>query len=257
MSHNDEFYIGWEEKAATSFGRRARLSAVLLVLAAPVVALLLAASQSPFDEAYFEFGNVRDIEGVVRLLPHPALEVKTPTDGVDHWLLVAFGKHGAEAQVAGFANQRVRLQGTLIYRGQEAGPALTTMVELIDGSLEKLGDGPPDSTPVSLGRHALRGEIVDSKCWLGVMKPGHGKTHRACASLCIRGGIPPLLAVREGDEVVRQLLLLGPAGEAVNEKILHAVAEPIEIIGEVFVAGDAWTLHADLETLQRLTTVDG
>jgi hypothetical protein len=257
MKNQDEFYIGWEEKASPSFGRRARLSSLLLLLAAAIVAFVLAASQSPFDEANFEFGNVRDVEGVVRLLPHPVLEVDTPTGGVDHWLLVAAGKHGADEQVADYEGDRVRLRGTLIYRGSEAGPALRTMVELVDGSVERLpdvgGEAGADMPQVSLGRHTLRGEIVDSKCWLGVMKPGYGKAHRACASLCIRGGIPPLLAVRDGDEVVRQLLLLGSAGEAVNDRILHAIAEPIAITGEVFVSGDVWTLHADLDTLERLT----
>ena len=254
---SDDFYIGWEKTAKPSFGRRARLSAILLLLIAPALAFLLAASQSPFDDATFEFGNVRDVEGVVRLLPHPVLEVATPSGGVDHWLLVAFGKHGADGQVAQFEGQRVRLQGTLIYRGDHPdevpGPALSTMVEIVDGSVETIdGNTSSDDTPVSLGRHTLRGEIVDSKCWLGVMKPGFGKAHRACASLCIRGGIPPLLAVHDGETVERQLLLLGPSGEAVNDKILYAVAEPIEISGEVFVSGDVWTLHADLGTLNRL-----
>lgn len=257
LSNQDEFYIGWEEKAKPSFGRRARLSAVLLLLAAPAVAFLLAASQSPFDDATFEFGNVRAFEGVVRLLPHPVLEVATPSGSVDHWLLVALGKHGTDDQVAEFEGERVRLRGTLIYRGdppeKAVGPALTTMVEIVDDSVERLEAGSDDLTPVSLGRHTLRGEIVDSKCWLGVMKPGFGKAHRACASLCIRGGIPPLLAVREGETVERQLLLLGSNGEAVNESILHAIAEPVEITGEIFVTGAVWMLYADLDTLRRLS----
>lgn len=257
LTKHDDFYIGWEEKAEPSFGRRARLSAILLLLAAPAVAFLLAASQSPFDDATFEFGNVRDIEGVVRLLPHPVLEVATPSGDIDHWLLVAFGKRGADDQVAEFEGEKVRLRGTLIYRGDHPEevptPPLTTMVEVVAGSVERIDAGGHDSAPMSLGRHTLRGEIVDSKCWLGVMKPGFGKAHRACASLCIRGGIPPLLAVHDGEKVERQMLLLGPSGEAVNEKILHAVAEPVEITGEVFVAGDVWTLHADLGTLHRLS----
>ena len=258
MKNQDEFYIGWDEKASPSFGRRARLSSILLVLAAPIVAFVLAASQAPFDEASFEFGNLRDFEGVVRLLPHPVLEVDTPSGVVDHWLLVAVGKHGAGEQMADYEGQRVRLRGTLIYRGSEAGPALRTMVEVVEGSVERVSnaglatDAGMDMPRVSLGRHTLRGEIVDSKCWLGVMKPGDGKAHRACASLCIRGGIPPLVAVRDGDVVVRQLLILGSGGEAVNDRILHAVAEPISITGEVFVSGDVWTLHADLDTLERL-----
>jgi hypothetical protein len=37
----------------------------------------------------------------------------------------------------------------------------------------------------------LTGEIVDSKCFLRVIAPGSGKTHKECASLRLRGGIPP------------------------------------------------------------------
>ena len=36
----------------------------------------------------------------------------------------------------------------------------------------------------------LKGEIIDPKCYLGAMKPGGGKTHKACAMRCIAGGIP-------------------------------------------------------------------
>lgn len=256
MSRDDSFYIGWEETAQPAFGRRARLCAVLLLVLAPVVAVLLAASQDPFDDATFEFGEVQDFEGVVRLVPYPVLEVSTPEGDLEgHWLLVAFGKHGAGPQVADFADRRVRLRGTLVYRGDGPGPNLRTMVEVEAGSVEVVEDAGVEKRPRSLGRFTLRGEIVDSKCWLGVMKPGQGKAHRACASLCIRGGIPPMLALGE-DEDVPNLLLLGSDGEAINDEILHVVAEPVEISGDIFVEEDVWTLHADLDTLRRLAAPD-
>jgi hypothetical protein len=55
----------------------------------------------------------------------------------------------------------------------------------------------------------VRGEIVDSKCFLGVMVPGSGKTHKDCASLCLRGGIPPALYVRDQSG---QIVALAPDG---------------------------------------------
>ena len=45
-------------------------------------------------------------------------------------------------------------------------------------------------------RVMLRGEIVDSKCYLGVMNPGEGTVHRDCAARCLSGGLPPMLVVR-------------------------------------------------------------
>jgi len=51
--------------------------------------------------------------------------------------------------------------------------------------------------PLSGGLVALTGEVVDSKCFLGAMKPGTGSTHRACAALCLAGGIPAGLVTGE------------------------------------------------------------
>ena len=51
------------------------------------------------------------------------------------------------------------------------------MIELVDGSVEVAPDpaAPPPSEPEDLGEHTYVGEIVDSKCFLGVMKPGRLK----------------------------------------------------------------------------------
>src|SRR5262249_27089733 len=72
-----------------------------------------------------------------------------------------------------------------------------------------------------LGRATLRGEIVDSKCYLGAMKPGGGRTHRGCALLCLKGGVPPLFVSRSGGSGPSTYLLasdtLGPAPDALLE----------------------------------------
>ena len=62
------------------------------------------------------------------------------------------------------------------------------------------------------GAVELTGEIVDSKCFLGVMVPGSGKTHKECASLCLRGGIPPALFVQDRAGHSSLLLLVGQLG---------------------------------------------
>jgi hypothetical protein len=50
-----------------------------------------------------------------------------------------------------------------------------------------------------LGAFTLVGEIVDSKCYLGIMNPGETNPHRECAALCIGGGIPPLIIAHDAD----------------------------------------------------------
>src|SRR5690349_19376703 len=59
---------------------------------------------------------------------------------------------------------------------------------------------------------SLRGEIVDSKCFLGAMRPGNGKTHKACAMLCIAGGVPPMFVTRDSAGREEYYLLAGPDG---------------------------------------------
>lgn len=248
MAEQDPFYVGWQARAPARYGHFARAAVRWLLAGAVVVAAMLALLQRPFAPAAFEYGTVRSFEGVVRLAPAPHLAVDVPAASERAaLLLVAPFKHGAEALVADFDGRRVRLDGTLIHRGE------ATMVEVVPGSLQALDeDGPPAPAPVSHGVHELRGEIVDSKCWLGVMKPGEGKPHRACASLCIRGGIPPVLVVRAGDGRAETVLLVGPGGRAVNEDVLPFVAEPVAVQGELRRSGALWVLEADPASIRRI-----
>jgi hypothetical protein len=59
----------------------------------------------------------------------------------------------------------------------------------------------------------LRGEIVDTKCYLGVMTPGEDKVHRGCAVRCISRGVPPAFLVRDASADSR-ILSFGPATTA-------------------------------------------
>ena len=188
-----DFYVGYGPGASAqqaAFVRRVALGAAAVCLA---VLLTLAATQRSLRDSRFEFGVVRQFSGRIELAPYPTLRVPRPGGGVSRWLLVAPGKHGAESLVGDFAGQDVALRGSLIHQGER------TMVEIEPGSValqqDSAAEDPSPPVAVSLGRMTLRGEIVDSKCHLGVMNPGERRTHRACARLCIRGGIPPLLWV--------------------------------------------------------------
>ncbi len=245
------FYVGYEPKAPKALAPVLRRRAVMLLATVALVAAGLTAGQGPFANSSFEFGVVRPFAGVVRLSPHPQLEVEAPGGGISRFHLVALGKHGADAQVADLDNRAVTLDGSLIYRDGE------TMIEVVTGSVRAAGA--PDrsvfgASPVaaSQGVQTLRGEIVDAKCHLGVMKPGEGKPHRACAVRCISGGVPPLFVARDADGPPRRLLLVGPDGGAVGHQVLDFVAEPIEVTGEVLRRGDQWLLRADPATFQRL-----
>jgi hypothetical protein len=164
-------------------------------------------------------------------------------------VLVGAGKTGGDQEVASSLGSDVRLDGTLIYRDD------VTMIEIVPDSAAARADGEgpaPPPTIESLGSQTLSGEIVDMKCYLGVMKPGRGKPHRACATNCIRGGIPPVLVVQDGRGASRHFLLVDRSERPVNVRVLEFVAEPIQITGEVVRKDNLYYLKADPSTYQRL-----
>ena len=246
----DEFFVGYEPRMPPGLGRFVRPVVGLVVVAALGAGALFTASQQPPSNGAFEFGVVRGFEGWIEVEPYPTLLVERPGDGLSRWLLVAVGKHGADEQVAGFSGERVRLEGTLIHRDGQ------TMVEVVDGSIRRAdGERAPDEPrEVVADSRSFVGEIVDSKCFLGVMKPGSTKPHRACATRCISGGVPPVLLVRDDRGGATYLLLVdqdgGPAGRAIVERDL--VAEPVRVTGAVERAGNRLLVRTDPATIERL-----
>jgi hypothetical protein len=105
---------------------------------------------------------------------------------------------------------------------------------------------------VSLGQQTLVGEIVDSKCYLGVMNPGALIPHRACAIRCISGGVPPVLLVLQSNAPALCFLLVSRDGKPVNKQVLNLVAEPVQITGEVERQGDLLILRSDPATYRRV-----
>jgi len=87
----------------------------------------------------------------------------------------------------------------------------------------------------------IKGEIVDPKCYFGVMKPGQGKPHRDCAIRCILGGISPVLKVTNEKGEQNYYLLLAIDGGKMNEAVRDFVAEPVVLHADV-VKYDDWTV---------------
>ena len=239
----NDFYVGYLPKAPTALARFVRRVIIVLGLLAVTTALVLVVGQMPFANSAFEYGRMRSLEGVVVTQPFPTLLVARPgevgqQDKYSRYLLVAPGKHGADELVASFDGKQVRLQGQLIYR--EGG----TMVEITPGSVTIVNTAPAvQETTRNLGAVSLTGEIVDSKCYLGVMNPGQGKVHRDCAARCLSGGTPPIFVTTDGRE---QLLLVGLDGRALGRDALREfIGEPITIRGEVLARGDSRLLEID------------
>ncbi len=246
MERDSEFYVGYQPRGPARIMRFMKICLILLALIVPVVALIVVYAQGPFAESFFEFGNLRDYRGVIIEKPVPMLVTE---DGGHGYVLVAEGKHGADSIVHGLAGKVVSLRGSLIHRdGLE-------MIEVAAGTVNTLRPAAPGysgTAGLSIGNYTLSGEIVDSKCYLGVMNPGSAKPHRECASLCIRGGIPPLFVIRDPDGRSIHLWLLAGDRTQVNQQILDFVAEPVRITGSVERFGDKHYFLIDPANIQRM-----
>ncbi len=258
MNGNDEFYIGWDAKAPPGVGSRVRWTIVFLIILAVVMGILLALAQRTIGASVFEWGKVKSFSGIFKSQPYPHLLVARPgaSDGqapFSSYHLVKPFKFGLDAEASvRLDGKAVSLRGTLIYHGAQ------TMIEVVEGSLQLTNGSTLQHSisalrPVSLGRQTLIGEIVDSKCYLGVMNPGALTPHRACAIRCISGGIPPVLLVRRTNGPALLLLLVSPDGRPVNQQVLDLVAEPVEITGEVERQGELLILRAAPASYRRVT----
>ena len=102
----------------------------------------------------------------------------------------------------------------------------------------------------------LTGEIVDSKCYLGVMNPGRGKVHRDCASRCVSGGIPPALLTSSGEIV---LMLNRNGNKFAQDALREFIGEPVVVRGELVQRENmkmvrAINIQRSEESLKKVTT---
>ncbi len=214
-----------------------RVSITLLMLAAAVAAVLVVA-QHPFAPSAFEFQQYRQYSGVLETWPYPVF-----IENGRSYLLAAAGKHGFDA--GEFAGRRVSFHGALIHRPEGY------MLEVLTGSMKSRGTAPPLAAPVSLGEVTLTGEVVDTKCFLGVMNPGSGKVHRACAARCISGGLPPALLARDATGETRLVVLTGRDNRKLNRELLPFAGEHVTARGELLRAATGLVLKSEPRDFHR------
>ena len=74
----DEFYIGWEDRAPGQVAARVRRVVVGLLVLAAVAGLVCAAAQRSIGVSVFEWGKVTNFTGTFVSRPHPYLLVPRP-----------------------------------------------------------------------------------------------------------------------------------------------------------------------------------
>ena len=248
-----EFYIGFAPVAPRKLSVFRRRVVCLLALMALGVAVSIVLAQQPFVANLFEFLEYRKFQGIVEEQPYPALLIERPgiADGgvaFSRYFLTIPGKRSAVAETSGLNGREVRAEGALIYLDGD------TMVELKEGTVELASTAPTrgPTSRTSLGEISLTGEVIDSKCYLGVMNPAKGKVHKACAIRCISGGVPPGLLVRDEAGGSSVLILVGRDGRPLNNEVVDIIGEPVRVTGELMKSGDTRFLYANPDEFQRI-----
>ena len=257
-SEDGAFYIGWMAKAPQSFAKHVKRVLLILFPVALIIAFLLATSQKKFSTANFEFGKLTEVKGVYYNNPIPMLKMFDKNNLSITIPLVGYGKHGAETAIMELEKEKgvllngkeVTLRGTLIY-----GDGKTLLqVDKNDNPIVNIGaESTVQLQQKDLGTQTIRGEIIDPKCYFGVMKPGEGKVHRDCAIRCILGGIPPVLHVQNEKGESNYYLIVGPNGEKINEIVQDLVAEPVSIEARVVQQDDWIILYTGKESIKRIS----
>ena len=140
----------------------------------------------------------------------------------------------------------MRVRGQALRRqGQRA-------ISLVDdeGAIEALAEAAAMVATAPSDQATFVGEIIDPKCWLGAMRPGSGLVHRACASLCIRGGIPPCFVSGPGGAEPRFYVLTDAAGEPCNDAVAERAGVLVRLRGNLQQLGAATILRCDLASIQ-------
>jgi hypothetical protein len=251
-SREPPFFIGWASLPAALAVPLTFVAAALLAGFA-VLALGLGASVGDPGPGGFDWAAGRqEMAGVVQARPYPILRLPPSEAHPDgHAVMLAgVGKVGAQATAAPLDGKAATAAGFLIKRGD------LDMLQL-DGpqglvATEAAAAASP-SPPVPLGRWRLTGELCDGKCYAGAMRPGTGLAHKACANLCLAGGLP-LVFVSTSPIEGRSFFLVGDAAgnEPAAEDYRDLVARLVEIEAEVEKVDDLLVLKTDLRQARLL-----
>ena len=244
MNARDEFYVGYLPAPAALVTRLRALALGILILAGPA-GILIARAHTPTHGGSYEYGTLTTVRGELELTPLPALRVMEGS-AVHRVPLVAQGKHGVTG-LATMDGRPVTMQVTRIHRGHDAMFEVTGL-PAPDTSAAPL----PPAVLTALGAVVVTGEIVDGKCDLGVMNPGDGPLHRACAVRCLSGGVPPMLLMRDRAGREARVALAGSTAPLPGDLVRQWAGAAVEVRGTLVRRDDEPLLLVSPDGIRRL-----
>ena len=257
----DEFYIGYGDRPGAKTRASLRKFVIVVLFFLLAGAFLFAFFQRTAVNSSFDFGNPTKIKGIYHESPYPMLLVQLDETTSKDILLLGFGKFGPNAYLKELRNTAGNLHGKLLQiEGQLIYYNGKTLLEIDDSQKIKLLNKQTNNiiAPSTKQTITVSGEVVDPKCYFGVMKPGYGKIHRSCAALCISGGIPPVLVAKNEDASNRYFLLTDMKGNPLHQDIVPYIGQPAQFSGERYTHNGWDFLRIDTDNivkLERLSTI--
>lgn len=247
------FFVGYLPAPPGLRGLLALVAAVLLGAAAGVALAISATVPDPGDGAVM---GRETVEGVIIPDAYPLLQVTADSDRLRAGQVVflsALNKSGVARRLAQFENQPVTIGGLYTKRGD------LVMLQLRggrNGVSAREAEAAPPPERADLGRWRLTGEICDGKCYAGAMRPGRGLSHKACAALCVVGGVPAVFVLAEPfqteDGPVEYMLITTPDGAPAGPEIMNLSAVWLAVEGAVERIGDLHVFRLDPSTADVL-----
>lgn len=240
-----EFYVGYVAKAPEGTTLIVRKVVLVSSIAMICIGAVLAWHQKKFSATNFEYRVRTELQGYIFRdpIPHLLISMGRNSKGKELYqtvLLVGPGKAGfdealrnlnvMEKILEGF---KVKLNGSLIY-----GDGKTLLQVDDESNIESTGAEQRPASKIEWTENLMvSGEIVDPKCYFGVMKPGEGKAHRACAIRCIAGGIPPVFST----DSLGYFLIVDENNNPMPKEIENIVGDHVTLEG-VGMHWNDWTI---------------
>lgn len=228
------FFVGYFKKAPADV--RALMIAFIAFFITGVASasvFLSLNTESPGSGSYADELHGEHLIGTMEVKPYPILRV--PGNGAmppRAIMIAGSGKFGVDDRALPLTGKAVEVGGIFVKRGD-----LEMLLVGGGDDLKAMGAQTPAaatvSAPQDLGRWRLTGEICDGKCSGGAMKPGKGLAHKACANLCISGGVPPVFVSTSpvGGHIF--FLLAAKDGGPMPKTLIDKTSVPVVLEGTI------------------------
>ena len=261
-SSKSAFFVGYLAMPRALGRHLGWVTAVIIAILIGGGAGFLLGMRDPGDGRFRgDLGRVT-LTGIVTNDPYPTIHLAADEDHPNgrSVLLIGSGKFGVEKWAGAFEGQTVNASGFLVTHN-----AYEMMVIGSKKRLEAMSEGAgsvhsqmePMSDDIALlpqeeiiGDYTLKGEVVDSKCAIGAMRPGIGKAHRGCGNLCLLGDVPPMLMVHGPKGAFQLFLLTGNKGEPIADKLTNGMGLFVEASGTLVRRGGMIEFRINPESMQ-------